>query len=193
MSKYWFQNPFILFENIEQFFPQQGYTREEKINSIARLSLYYAFILIAFKMDTKYLSLAFALLLLSLFLGSTEKFQELKANKCTRPTKDNPYSNFTVGDHMTDPYRSPACPMDIVRQEQIDNFRFNVFPDVGDLYGKTITDRNFYTMPSTTVVNDQEGFANFLYGDFGKCKSEGIDCLKNRDNRFHRGRYYYQY
>jgi hypothetical protein len=48
-------------------------------------------------------------------------------------------------------------------------------------------------MPSTTIVNDQEGFAKFLYHDLGKCKSEGKDCLKHRDNRFHRGRYYYQY
>jgi len=101
--------------------------------------------------------------------------------------------NFTVGDHMKNPNRPEACPLDTIRDEEIKNYRMNIIPAVGDLYGKTVTDRNFYTMPSSTIVNDQQGFLKFLYGDFGKCKSEGKDCLKHRDNIFHRGRYYYQY
>jgi len=48
-------------------------------------------------------------------------------------------------------------------------------------------------MPSTLLVNDQEGFARFLYSGSGKCKSEGQGCSKNIDNRYHRGRYYYNY
>jgi hypothetical protein len=102
--------------------------------------------------------------------------------------------NFTLGDHISNPSRSGACPMDKnIRDLEIKNYRFNIFPDVGDMYGKTITDRDFYTMPCTTVVNDQEGFLKFLYGDIGKCKSTGKDCLKHHDNQFSRGRYYYQY
>jgi hypothetical protein len=113
---------------------------------------------------------------------------------CRKPTKDNPFMNFTVGDLINNPSRPGACPVTLVRDEQLRMFRSNnIFLDNTDLWGKNINDRNFYTMPSTEVVNDQSGFANFVFGDFGKCKSSGIDCLKHSDNRFHRGRYYYQY
>jgi hypothetical protein len=43
-------------------------------------------------------------------------------------------------------------------------------------------------MPSTSALNDQIGFAHFIYGDFNNCKVDGKNCLKHRDNRYHRGR-----
>lgn len=198
MSNYWFKNPLILSQNINEFYPRQNLDKISKVNAIARLSLYYSIIIIFLKLDSKYLSVSVCLLLLSYFLGATDSFEDMvnkenNTEKCTKPNKENPFMNFTVGDHMVNPDRPQACPLDMVRDEQIKNYRFNIFPDPADLYGKTITDRNFYTLPSTTIVNDQEGFLKYLYGDFGKCKSEGKDCLKHRDNRFHKGRYYYQY
>ena len=146
----------------------------------------------------KYLAITACLIILSLFLGFTEDFQDFvnKENNtepCKKPTVDNPFMNFTLGDHISDPNRPSACPLDKIRDEEIQNFRKSVFLDPSDLFGKIVSDRNFYTMPSSTIVNDQEGFLKFAYGDFGKCKSEGKDCLKHRDNRFHRGRYYHQY
>ena len=198
MNNYWFKNPTILLQNIDEFFPRRDLDKIHKVNAIARLSIYYSILIIILKLDTKYLALSVTLLLLSYFLGASDTFEDIvnkenNTEKCTKPTKENPFMNFTVGDHMKNPNRKEACPLDSIRDEEIKNYRFNMIPDVADLYGKTVTDRNFYTMPSTTIVNDQEGFAKYVYGDFGKCKSEGKDCLKNRDHRFHRGRYYYQY
>jgi hypothetical protein len=189
---YWFKDPLILFTAMDEFYPHSSLNRIQKVNAIARLSIYYSLIIIIFNLDSRYLSLSFCLLLLSIFLGSVDNFQNDEEN-CVRPTKDNPFMNFTVGDHIQNPTRNAACPLDKIRDEEIKNYRFGILPDRADLYGKTITDRNFYTMPSTTIVNDQQGFLSFLFGDFGKCKAEGKDCLKHRDNRFHRGRYYYQY
>lgn len=198
MTDYWFKNPIILLQNTNEFFPKKDYNKIQKVNAIARLAIYYSVIIIVLKLDTKYLSVSICLLLLSYFLGVTDNFEDIinKQNgteKCTKPTKENPFMNFTVGDHMTNPNKTQACPLDNIRKEQLKLYRFNSIPDPADLYGKTVTDRNFYTMPSSTIINNQESFAKFLYGDFGKCKSEGKDCLKNRDNRFARGRYYYQY
>lgn len=198
MSDYWFKNPLILFQNMNEFYPRQDLDKINKVNAIARLSIYYSIIIIFIKLDSKYLSVSICLLVLSYFLGATDSFEDIvnkenNTEKCTRPTKENPYMNFTVGDHIKNPDRPDACPLDEIREEEIKNYRFNIFPDPSDLYGKNVTDRNFYTMPATTIVNDQEGFLKYLYGDFGKCKSEGKDCLKHRDNRFHKGRYYYQY
>jgi len=193
MSDYWFNNILVLFENINEFYPKKEFNNIHKVNAIARLSIYYSILIIIFGLDSIYLSLSFCLLLLSYFLGNEDKFNTTQNNKCTKPTVDNPFMNFTLSDQILNPNKPPACPIDEVRKEQIQKFRVNNPPDPFDLYGQMINDRNFYTMPNSTIVNDQEGFAKFLFGDFGKCKSEGKDCLKHRDNRFHRGRYYYQY
>jgi len=195
MSNYWFNDISILFQNINEFFPKKEYDRIQKVNAIARLSIYYSILICLLKLDTKYLSLSFCLILLSYFLGYVDTFKEISNNTkiCTKPTDSNPFMNFTIGDQIINPNKPAACPIDLVRNDQIKKYRLSAYPDSKDLFGKIVTDRNFYTMPNTTIVNDQEGFANFLYNDFGKCKSEGKDCLKHRDNRFHRGRYYYQY
>jgi hypothetical protein len=198
MSDYWFNNILILFQNMNEFFPKKEYTRIQKVNAVARLSIYYSILIYMLNLDTKYFSLSFCLLVLSYFLGYTDTYKSIinKENNtppCTVPTYINPFMNFTINDQITNPNKPAACPVDSVRKEQITKYRLSAYPDPKDLFGKIVTDRNFYTMPSTTIVNDQEGFAKYVYGDFSKCKSEGKDCLKNRDNRFHRGRYYYQY
>jgi len=189
MINIWYKNPSILFKNYKDFFPKNNMNNNEKLNAIARFSIYYALLITIFKLDSKWLSISLILILLTIFLGQTEKF-----NKCTKPSKENPYMNFTVGDLIDNPSREAACPVTDVREEQIKMFRSNNMGiDKNDLWGKFINDRNYYTMPSTEIVNDQKGFVNYLYGDFGKCKNNGTDCLKHTDNRFHRARYYYQY
>jgi len=198
MSNYWFNDISILFQDTNEFFPKKKYTRIQKVNAIARLSIYYSVLICILKLDTKYLSLSFCLLLLSYYLGYVDTFEnninkENNTPKCTEPTENNPFMNFTIKDHIINPNKPPACSFDSVRKDQIKKYRLSVYPDSKDLFGKIVSDRNFYTMPSTTIVNDQEGFANYVYNNFGKCKSEGKDCLKHRDNRFHRGRYNYQY
>jgi hypothetical protein len=198
MSDYWFNNISLLFQNINEFFPNKEYNKVQKVNAIARLAIYYSILIYLLKLDTKYLSFSFCLLLLSYYLGYVDTFEdninkENNTQKCTEPTDSNPFMNFTISDQIMNPNRPQACPIDSVRKKQIKKYRLSAYPDPKDLFGKIVTDRNFYTMPSTTIVNDQEGFLKYLYGDFGKCKSEGKDCLKHRDNRFHRGRYYYQY
>lgn len=192
-EEYWFNNYSVLFNNIFELYPKKEFSKVRKINAIAKLAFIYAFIIILLKLDSKYLAVSVSLLILSYYLGITENLQENIKPSCTKPTYNNPFMNFILGDQINNPNKPPACPFETVRKEQIKMFRGNLQPDISDLYGKTITDRNFYTMPSTSIVNDQAGFINFVYGDFGRCKSEGKDCLKNRDNRFHRGRYYYQY
>ena len=55
-----------------------------------------------------------------------------------------------------------------------------LFQDLGDSIAFKQSMRNFYSMPSTTIPNDQEKFANLLYGNMPSCK-EGIilQCTKN--------------
>ena len=189
---FWLNDINVLLNNYTDFYPKKNMSQIEKANALMRLSIYYSLLLIIFNLDSSWLSISFLLCCLSIFIGTTENFVA-DNKKCTKPTKDNPYMNFTLGDHINNPDKPKACKLtNDVRKDELVYFRKNNI-DKFDLYGKNNNDRNFYTMPSTTIVNDQEGFAKYVYGDFGKCKSEGKDCLKHRDNRFHRGRYYYQY
>ena len=39
---------------------------------------------------------------------------------------------------------------------------------------------NWYATPNTTIPNDQDGFANFCYGDMISCKeNNGMACMQN--------------
>jgi hypothetical protein len=194
---FWLNDITILFKNYNEFYPKKNMTQNEKANSLARLGIYYAILLIILKLDSSWLCISIFFIILSILIGITENFISNK-NKCTKPTKNNPYMNFTLGDHINNPTKPKACKLnDQIRKEELQIFRKNIngndVLNKFDLYSKNNNDRNFYTMPSTTLVNDQEGFAKFVFKDFGKCKSEGTDCLKHRDNRFHKGRYYLQY
>jgi len=192
MTELWYHNPKILLKNYDQFFPNKNFTRIEKINSLARFAIYFSVLLILFNQDNKYLSISIVILIISLFLGTTEKFVSLQnkedPKKCTSPTKNNPFMNFTLGDLIEKPDRHKACKYEDSKDEIRKNFRSYIYSDSSDIWGKFITDRNFYTMPNTEIVNDQKGFAEWCFGNSGKCKTTGKNCLKMRDPIYHRGR-----
>lgn len=194
---FWIYDISVLFQNYKHFYPKKNMSNIEKANSIMRLAIYYSLLLILFNLNSSWLTISFLLVSISIFIGITENFSN-DTNNCVKPTKNNPYMNFTLGDHINNPQRNKACELNQnILDEELKYFRQNINGDSVlnkyNLYSKNNNDRNFYTMPSTTIVNDQEGFAKFLFSDSGKCKSEGIDCLKHNDNRFFKGRYSYQY
>ena len=186
MVELWYKNPKILTKDLYEFFPQNNLDKSRKINAMVRFAIYYAILLIIFNQDTKYLAISVIIVLISLFLGKSEKFGELEKSKenCTLPTKENPFMNFNI----TDPNKKPACRYDLVKKEMRDNFRSKIHIDSNDLWGRFISDRNFYTMPNTQIVNDQTGFAEWCFGKSGSCKMNGVGCLKVRDPVYHRGR-----
>jgi hypothetical protein len=192
MTEVWYENPKILLDDLDQFFPLKTQNSTQKINSLARLAIYFFLIIYLFNFNNKWLSLSIVIIIISFFLGATENFTseniKLNSNACQKPTIENPFMNFTIGDLITNPDRLPACYYDNVKKQIRKTFRTHLFSDSSDIWGKFISDRNFYTMPNTNIVNNQIGFANWCYGESGKCKSTGQDCLKYRDPTYHRGR-----
>ena len=194
MSDLWYNNPSLLLDNLDQFFPAKNLNRIQKINSLARLSIYFSVLILALKIESKYFLISILLLLASIFTKTTETFtnseQESTADisECQKPTKENPFMNFTVSDLINNPDRPEACQYDDVKDELRKEFRSHVYSDNSDMWGKYISDRNFYTMPNTNVVNDQIGFAKWCFGNSGECKTFGTNCLKQRDPTYHRGR-----
>ena len=179
MTKLWYQDLTVLLDEPFQFFPSNNLNDIEKINSLARLSIYYAMIIIVLGRSQSYLTVSLVILLISFLLGRTERFDtNLKKPTCYKPTDANPFMNFTINDYYKDANRPRNCPIEKVRGDMRKKFLKRIVPDPTDLWGQNFSDRNFYTMPSTTVVNDQTAFANWCYGKMGQCKTYGRGCLK---------------
>ena len=83
--------------------------------------------------------------------------------------------------------RDPACKSynNYEIQEKIeDDFNVNLYKNIGDVYSKNNSQREYYTMPVTQSTNKQKEFAEWLYNTGPTCKDgNGYQCVKNNSNR----------
>jgi hypothetical protein len=93
----------------------------------------------------------------------------------TDPTAANPFMNVLISEISDNPYRNPASSVQGVRvKAQLDDYFDTMFAsDPGDVFNHTQSQRQWYTMPSTTIPNDQGSFANWLYRVPGQTCKEG--------------------
>tara|TARA_A100001015_G_C15044416_1_gene742455 strand:+ start:5519 stop:6103 length:585 start_codon:yes stop_codon:yes gene_type:complete len=184
MANLWHRNFKALIDKPFDIFPSKNQSETDKINSIARLGMYLIVAIIVFRLDNSVLTIPILLITTSFFLGRTEGFiSERRKNYCYKPTASNPFMNFTLDDHYKNPGRPANCPVPAVRNEMRKEFLKRIIPDPTDLWGQNFSDRSFYTMPSTRVVNDQKNFAKSLYGTIGQCKTFGINCVEYARSR----------
>jgi hypothetical protein len=103
----------------------------------------------------------------------------------TYPTSRNPFMNVLLDEIKYNPTRPPAGDIqNPVTQKTLDDFfRVQFTSDPTDVFGKTQSQRQFITMPSTTVPNDADSYQNWLYRIPGKtCKEGGREaCLPGTD------------
>ena len=112
-----------------------------------------------------------------------KQLNELSNKNCKTPTNDNPLMNVNIGDN---PLNHSACEYSDEIKENINKkLNYNLYQDVDDLFGRYNSQRQFYTMPSTTVPNDQKSFAEWLYKTPETCKENSL-CLKYEDNRYNK-------
>jgi hypothetical protein len=93
----------------------------------------------------------------------------------TRPTPANPFMNVLLNEITYNPTRPSAdFATDPNNQALLDDFfRVQWTSDPTDVFGKTQGQRQFYTMPSTSIPNDQGSYQNWLYLIPGKTCKEG--------------------
>ena len=93
--------------------------------------------------------------------------------------------NVLVDEIKYNPKRAGAASVEdpVVKSTMDDFFRVNWFSDPTDVFGKSQNQRQFITMPSTTVPNDRESFQNWLYKIPGKtCKEGGrVACISGSE------------
>lgn len=189
---------FMTEKNYAKFFPSKEMTFAEQLNSLMRFAIYFSVLVFVLKKDTNIFFLVvfmagFTYLLYTVDTKnkSREKFymkqkglaEEPHTNKvCIRPTKENPFMNVLMSEYSENPRRKAACDISKNKTKKVVKKYFddNLYRDVSDIFDKNASDRNFYTMPSTTIPNDQTAYAKFLYAQGKTCKEgDGMACYKN--------------
>jgi hypothetical protein len=118
-----------------------------------------------------------------------------------RPSPENPFSNVLMNDYDYNPHKKPAPP--IAKPEISDNIltdaktmvqKMNpgqpniadkLFRDLGEQFVFEQSLRPFYSTASTTIPNDQAGFADFCYGSMISCKEGNLfACARNNSLKY---------
>lgn len=194
---FWYDDISIIWkrERLNEFFPSTSHTLEERFNAILRLSLYISIILYVYHNNYKYFYIALGVALFSFYIYKNKpdqqvKIEEFEGKKCVKPTLDNPFMNVTMKDYMNIKdfsivERDPACDISDpeIKKEIEANFNNNLYRDIDDVFGKMNSQRQFYTMPSTTIPNDRESFQRWLYLSPKTCKQDQESCLRYEDLR----------
>jgi hypothetical protein len=113
-----------------------------------------------------------------------------------KTNSDNPFTNVLMTDYDYNPNKKPAPPASnemvsnnilssakqLVQNANPDdpNIANKLFKDLGDQLVFEQSLRQFYSNPSTTIPNDQSGFAEFCYGSMISCKEGNMfACARN--------------
>jgi hypothetical protein len=192
---FWGDDPPMLLKlsRLSEFFPTADQTVPERMNSISRLVLYVCVALSVYQRRTVPLQICViflaAILLIwkkqTVFDAAAEasaKAPKAPANRaakedfldfvpfdappptCTEPSYENPCMNFLLGDPPT---RGPACVGPQAEGMATNYLNRHLYRDVDDLFGDL--NNRFITQPVTTVPNDRDKFADWLFKD-ASCK-----------------------
>ena len=197
MDQIWFYQPAELFQShkLTSFIPQVDDTLENQLNSAVRFSVYLAIVLFCyylvnkkFKPNVFFIPIFVMIItyLLYSYHPNKEHFQGTflenkplseikKIHKVPEP--DNPFMNTLVTDYGK-PQKKTIAPTQItpVKKAIEKNFNKNLYHDIEDVFSRNHSQRQFYTVPSTGVPNDQEQFAKWLYRKEPTCKENKETC-----------------
>lgn len=198
-DNFWINDYKILFykERLTDFFPTIEMTLVEKLNAIFRLSIYLSILLYLFTGNYLYLYIMIIIGSFTCFIYYNQKdnlelYFNSKKNSSNnliekenkeneeieiKPTVENPFMNINlITDDKEKDSAPPSWNNESIQKDIEDKFTYNLYRDVGDLYGKNNSQREYYTMPSTTIPNNQTSFAKWCYSTGPTCKEKSIYC-----------------
>ena len=163
-------------------------TYNQKLNAITRLCIYVGIILYLYSENIYYIILILLALVVIYVVyinsNNNENF-ETPEDILVKPTVDNPLMNFNI---ITDNPDKPRASISyepemkeeinekIYRSPYVDN---KLFSSTFDLENNKSLERQFYTMPSTTMPNDQKAFAKWCYESGPTCKERTLYCASS--------------
>lgn len=210
-DKFWTQDPNILVkkDRLIEFVPTYDMTKDERLNALSRLSVYIGLVLMLYLGKGWPLYIPVVGFAFTAFLHNTQPevkkppkyptdetpktndpnpFIPSEQPECIPPTLNNPFMNVLNNEYVDNPTRPPACKVEYVHDEIESNFHYNLYQDLGDnIWQKNNSQRQFFTMPYTTIPNDRHTFMNSLYRTGLTCKQSGLACYRAEDLRANRG------
>ncbi|AII17033.1 hypothetical protein JO84_gp147 [Aureococcus anophagefferens virus] len=162
--KFWFRDPTKLYKDLNEF-PETNSSIEKKVNFVTSSVIILSIILAVVTgiYDIIYFPLIFMLFTILIFWKESKKVKCVNAdgNECKASTIDNPFGNVLITD---DRDRPEALNYNKNTKQDIEkNFNTNLYLDSDDMFGRSSSRRQFYTMPSTTIPNKQGELADWLY------------------------------
>lgn len=200
---FWAHDATVLFrkDRLDEFFPARDMTLVEQLNAVVRFMLYLGVLLALYYRSTKPLFLFFGALLFTYviyFLSDDRRLEKTEGftsfiqggveKSIVEPTLDNPYMNVLLTDYMDNPNREALSKVNGYANKRLqkdidDKFNFNLYRDVEDIFDRMSSQRQFYTMPVTTIPSEQGKFADWLYKSPPTCKEgNGGQCIANIHN-----------
>lgn len=194
ISSIWYKQPSILLMLPYDFFPSNTMSIEETLNSIVRLSFYVCFIMGSLGNLDKGLFIVSLSLIFTYLLHIMHKDVTIKDRNDIFPTADNPFMNIQLHEYSsTSVNKNKHREIQKVYDRGIEdtqmkhdikekfnmstddmNFKFNTADNV---FGRNTSERQFYTVPVTTIPSQQNKFADWLYGHKGEtCKENNSAC-----------------
>ena len=183
MTQFWINDPTILLNKYNLvFWPTESMSMNEKLNAITRLVVLLSITGFIATQNINFIWISILTIICIVFyynlnIKSTdqkENFETQNFIKHTTPTDKNPLMNVLLPEIGNNPTRKSALKSYLPETEKIINDKVKqqvskhidprLFQGVNNEIDLEYSMRNFYTNPSTTIPNDQEGFSQFLYG-----------------------------
>lgn len=178
----WYENIwfFLDYKKLGCFLPSADMKLDEQLNCVMRFTMYFVISLLLLTQNINYLYMLIFVAFITVLIHKAdnsdtvqekELFDKLNITRdnhkkhAYKPSDDNPFMNVMPGDYTKFPNRPPAGTWTDknVRQKVNAKFEEGLTRSNNDIYKKNASDRQYYTMPSTTIPNNQETFAKWLY------------------------------
>lgn len=183
-------------DQLLNFWPSASQSAKDRTSATARFVIYASVIVYLINRDTRVLALGGLVLAILYYMWTANLIKDgglrpafgdgrtpnIMRAPVTMPTLDNTMGNVLMTDYVDQPDRPSAAWYPSVRQEvQQEWAKIHPFERRRD------AERNFYTMPNTTIPNDQAAFAQAAYGKpFAPfCKDQGGIACDIDSDRFH--------
>ena len=167
-----------------QFWPSATQSARERVSATTRFVLYAACIVYVITRDARVFALGVVVLAVLYYLWTSNMVSDGKLRSTigdgraasifrpdvTLPTVENSMGNVLMTDYVDNPDRPSAAWYPSMRT-QVQQAWSQIHP----FERQRDAERNFYTMPSSTIPNDQTGFAQAAFGKpfSPKCHDQG--------------------
>ena len=166
------------------FWPTSTQTADQRVSATTRFVLYAVCIVYLINRDARVFALGGIALAILYYMWTTNmikdgslrstigdaRFATVLRPNVTLPTTENSMGNVLLSDYVDNPDRPAAAWYPSVR-DKVQTAWSQIHP----FERQRDAERNFYTMPSSTIPNDQTGFAQAAYGKpfAAKCHDQG--------------------